>query len=134
MRTLIRVKRRSACATCLRCSLASPATTITTNLLATKKKNDETVDWVKATLDLPLIHEPGTQGSYCSGGVSVVGRMAENATHAYLPDFAQKTLFGPLGISRSQYEWNYNLTNADKEYSQIHLAPRHVEARHPLQR
>jgi CubicO group peptidase (beta-lactamase class C family) len=89
-----------------------------------EEKIDETVDWVKATLDLPLIHEPGTQGSYCSGGVSVVGRLVENATHAYLPDFAQKSLFGPLGISRSQYEWNYTLTNADKEYSQIHLRPR----------
>jgi CubicO group peptidase (beta-lactamase class C family) len=85
---------------------------------------DEKPDWVKATLDLPLIHEPGTQGFYCSGGVAVVGRMVENATHTYLPDFAQKNLFGPLGISRSQYEWNYNLTNADKEFSQIHLRPR----------
>ena len=85
---------------------------------------DEKADWVKATLDLPLIHEPGTQGFYCSGGVAVVGRMVENTTHTYLPDFAQKNLFGPLGISRSQYTWNYNLTNADKEYSQIHLRPR----------
>ena len=85
---------------------------------------DEKTDWIKATLDLPLIHEPGAQGFYCSGGVAVVGRMVENATHTYLPDFAQKNLFGPLGISRSQYEWNYNLTNADKEYSQIHLRPR----------
>jgi CubicO group peptidase (beta-lactamase class C family) len=85
---------------------------------------DEKADWVKATLDLPLIHEPGTQGFYCSGGVAVVGRMVENTTHTYLPDFAQRNLFGPLGISRSQYTWNYNLTNTDKEYSQIHLRPR----------
>jgi CubicO group peptidase (beta-lactamase class C family) len=85
---------------------------------------DEKPDWVKATLDLPLINPPGTKGFYCSGGVAVAGRMVENTTHAYLPDFAQKTLFGPLGISRSQYTWNYNLTNADKEYSQIHLRPR----------
>ncbi|MEO6803976.1 MAG: serine hydrolase [Granulicella sp.] len=85
---------------------------------------DEKPDWVKATLDLPLIHEPGTKGFYCSGGVSVVGRMTENATHMYLPDYAQKYLFGPLGITRSQYTWNYLLTNEDKEYSQIHLRPR----------
>jgi CubicO group peptidase (beta-lactamase class C family) len=85
---------------------------------------DEKADWVKATLDLPLVNEPGTKGFYCSGGVAVVGRMVENATQRYLPDFAQKHLFGPLGISRSQYTWNYNLTNADKEYSQIHLRPR----------
>ena len=85
---------------------------------------DEKPDWVKATLDLPLINKPGTVGFYCSGGVAVVGRMVENATHMYLPEFAQKNLFEKLGISRSQYTWNYDLTNADKEYSQIHLRPR----------
>ena len=81
-------------------------------------------DWVKATLDLPMIAEPGTKGYYCSGGVAVVGRLTENAVHMRLPEFAQANLFGPLGISRADWVWNYDLTNADKEYSQIHLRPR----------
>lgn len=85
---------------------------------------DDAPDWVKATLDLPMINNPGTQGFYCSGGVSVVGRVTENAVHMSLPDFAQKFLFGPLDIPRSNWTWNYDLTNADKEYSQIHLRSR----------
>lgn len=85
---------------------------------------DDSPDWVKATLDLPMIHDPGTDGMYCSGGVAVVGRMTENAVHMYLPDYAQKNLFGPLGITSADWKWNYNLTSADKEYSQIHLRPR----------
>lgn len=85
---------------------------------------DETPDWVKATLDLPMINDPGTHGYYCSGGVAVVGRVTENAVHAKLPDFAQAHLFAPLGISRADWVWNYDLTNQDKEYSQIHLRPR----------
>jgi len=85
---------------------------------------DEAPDWVKATLDLPMINNPGSKGYYCSGGVAVVGRMTENAVHTQLPDFAQANLFGPLGVSRMDWIWNYNLTNADKEYSQIHLRPR----------
>jgi CubicO group peptidase (beta-lactamase class C family) len=85
---------------------------------------DDTPDWVKATLDLPMINEPGSKGFYCSGGVAVVGRMTENGTHVKLPEFAQANLFGPLGISRADWLWNYDLTNADKEYSQIHLRPR----------
>jgi CubicO group peptidase (beta-lactamase class C family) len=85
---------------------------------------DDTPDWVKATLDLPMINEPGSKGFYCSGGVAVVGRMTENEVHMRLPDFAQANLFGPLGISRADWLWNYDLTNADKEYSQIHLRPR----------
>ena len=85
---------------------------------------DDTPDWVKATLDLPMINDPGTKGYYCSGGVAVVGRLVENVVHKSLPDFAQANLFAPLGISRAQWQWNYDLTNADKEYSQIHLRPR----------
>ena len=39
-------------------------------------------------------------------------------------EFAQANLFGPLGIARNDWFWNYNLTNANKEFSQIHLRPR----------
>jgi CubicO group peptidase (beta-lactamase class C family) len=85
---------------------------------------DDTPDWVKATLDLPIIDDPGTKAYYCSGGVSVVGRLIENAVHLPLPEFARANLFGPLGVAQSDWKWNYNLTNADKEYSQIYLRPR----------
>jgi CubicO group peptidase (beta-lactamase class C family) len=85
---------------------------------------DTKPDWVKATLDLPMINHPGSNAYYCSGGVAVVGRATEHAVHLALPHFAQANLFGPLGIARSNWIWNYDLTNADKEYSQIHLRPR----------
>ena len=85
---------------------------------------DNKPDWVKATLDLPMINDPGNKAYYCSGGVAVVGRLIENAVHIPLPEFAQANLFGPLGIARSDWRWNYDLTSADKEYSQIHLRPR----------
>jgi CubicO group peptidase (beta-lactamase class C family) len=41
-----------------------------------------------------------------------------------LPQFAQANLFGPLGIAQADWKWNYDLTNSDKEYSQIYLRPR----------
>jgi CubicO group peptidase (beta-lactamase class C family) len=85
---------------------------------------DNQPDWVKATLDLPMINDPGTVAYYCSGGVAVVGRAVENAVHMRLPEFAHVNLFAPMGIPRSNWTWNYALTNADKEYSQIHLRPR----------
>ncbi|MGZ3297833.1 MAG: serine hydrolase domain-containing protein, partial [Asticcacaulis sp.] len=58
---------------------------------------NERPDWVKATLDLPQINDPGKTGYYCSGGVAVIGRVVENATHSYLPDYADAHLFRPLG-------------------------------------
>lgn len=68
--------------------------------------------------------EPGKLGRYCSGGVAVVGRLIEIATGRALPDFAQDTLFGPLGIRRDDWRWNYQLTNENRDYSQIHMRPR----------
>ncbi|MGZ3584726.1 MAG: serine hydrolase [Ktedonobacterales bacterium] len=85
---------------------------------------DNKPDWVKATLDLPMINDPGTRAYYCSGGVAVVGQAIENTVHTRVPEFAQANLFGPLGIARSNWTWNYDLTNANKEYAQIHLRPR----------
>jgi CubicO group peptidase (beta-lactamase class C family) len=84
----------------------------------------ETPDWVKATLDLPLVRQPGELALYCSGGVAVVGRLTERAVGKSLPDFAQEALFAPLGITRADWRWNYDLSHRNREYSQIHLRPR----------
>lgn len=85
---------------------------------------DNQPDWVKAMFDLKQVNDPGTAGFYCSGGVAVVGRAVKQATHTDLPDFADTHLFRPLGIRRQDWRWNYDLTNRDREYSQIHLRPR----------
>ena len=85
---------------------------------------DDRPDWIQATFDLPQINDPGKAGFYCSGGVAVVGRVVERATGSYLPDFAARYLFAPLGIRRQDWTWNYDLTANDKEFAQIHLRPR----------
>ena len=85
---------------------------------------DDQPDWIQAMYDLPQINDPGTAGFYCSGGVAVVGRVIENSTNSSLPDYAAQHLFAPLGVKRSDWAWNYDLTNNDKEFAQIHLRPR----------
>lgn len=81
-------------------------------------------DWTKAVFDLRQINDPGQAAFYCSGGVAVVGKVIENSVHTSLPEFADRNLFTPLGIKRDAWSWNYDLTNNDKEFSQIHLLPR----------
>ena len=49
--------------------------------------------------------------------------MTENAVHMPLPEFAQKYLFGPLGMA-NRLGLELDLTNGDKEFSQIHLRSR----------
>lgn len=84
----------------------------------------ESPDWVKATLDLPMVADTGSEAHYCSGGVAVTGRIVERATRMPLPAFAHAALFSPLGIPRSHWRWNYTLDNSNREFAQIHLRPR----------
>jgi CubicO group peptidase (beta-lactamase class C family) len=85
----------------------------------------ETDDWVKAYLDLPMVAQPGTKGSYCSGGFYTAGRIVEVATGKPLPEFADEALFQPLGIDRADWKWNFTLDRSQRnEWGQIHLRPR----------
>ncbi len=79
-------------------------------------------DWVKFVLDLPLTSPPGAAGSYCSGAVAVLGKTVENATGQPLPQFAETSLFKPLGIVN--YRWNYRLDNTNPTVAQLYLTPR----------
>jgi CubicO group peptidase (beta-lactamase class C family) len=83
-----------------------------------------TPDWVKTVMDLPQVNDPGKAGFYCSGGVAVTGRVVENASKTRLPAFVRANLFRPLGIADKDWSWNYDLTQADREFSQLHMRPR----------
>ena len=80
-------------------------------------------DWVKFTLDLPMIDKPGNRGRYCSGGVIVLGRIIEKVTGKSINDFASWHLYKPLGISN--FKWNFKPDSSSAEsFCQISLAPR----------
>lgn len=65
-------------------------------------------DWIKFYLDLPVRALPderpyGRAFSYCTSGVVTLGGVLERATKMKVPEFAQKNLFGPLGIEKVQW-------------------------------
>jgi hypothetical protein len=62
-----------------------------------------TNDWVKATLDLPVIYEPGSRWAYHTPSPHVLGAVVAEASGMSLPAFAQQYLYEPLGIS--DVEW-----------------------------
>lgn len=56
-------------------------------------------DWYRFTRALPRLHPPGTTYSYCSGGINLVGQVIADAAHRWLPDFFDRAVARPLGIS-----------------------------------
>lgn len=83
----------------------------------------QTDDWARFILDLPMEHQPGTHGSYCSGNVILAGRIVEQATGRPLREFADEVLFGPLGIE--EYEWDFRPDRSNSAtFTQAWLTPR----------
>jgi CubicO group peptidase (beta-lactamase class C family) len=58
-----------------------------------------TPDWVQFMLDLPMVAEPGTRWAYCSGNCHLISALITRVTGTNELGFAQRELFGPLGIS-----------------------------------
>lgn len=74
-------------------------------------------DWTQFTLDLPIRGSmslgkrqsedpPARHFSYCTAGVFTLGRVLERATGQPVAAFADKELFGPLGIEEAR--WMYS--------------------------
>lgn len=70
----------------------------------TEEQMQQSNDWVKFTFDLPMINDPGTHGSYCTGCAVTLGRVIENQSGLSLEEFANKYLFRPLNIT--SYKWH----------------------------
>ncbi len=93
------------------------------NSAGNESKMVQTDDWVKFILDLPMVNQPSVSATYCSGGVILLGRIVEEASGMPLRQFADKYLFGPLGIEN--YQWNFKPDKSSSEtFCQLYLRPR----------
>lgn len=80
-------------------------------------------DWVKYTLNLPMLTEPGKSSSYCTGCALTLGSLVEITTGKNIEDFAKENLFSPLGISN--YKWSFEPNQASVvNFSQTYITPR----------
>ncbi len=62
--------------------------------------------WTRFILDRKMVRQPGTFFQYDSGGVILMSAMIEARTGSHADVFAQKHLFGPLGITRVSWYKN----------------------------
>lgn len=71
-----------------------------------KKRN-----WLQYFLDLPMLHDPGTQTSYCTMGQILAVEIVSQATGMPIDVFAQQYLFEPLGIE--EVSWGHTSKRKD---------------------
>jgi CubicO group peptidase (beta-lactamase class C family) len=63
-------------------------------------------DWIQFMLGLPMAEEPGTRFEYCNGASFLLSAIIQETTGMSALEFAEKHLFGPLGIS--DVDWPSN--------------------------
>ena len=73
-------------------------------------------------LTKPVVTEPGTAWYYNGGGVNVLGEVIREASDMRMDDFAERYLFGPLGIT--EYEWDHINSDMIHASGNLKLRPR----------
>jgi CubicO group peptidase (beta-lactamase class C family) len=71
-----------------------------------------TDDWIKFYLDQPLANIPGEKFSYATSGVVTLGSVISRSSGMSVPEFANRYLFGPLGIT--EYFWPGTSSKGDQ--------------------
>ncbi|MFX0210302.1 MAG: serine hydrolase domain-containing protein, partial [Candidatus Hodarchaeota archaeon] len=71
----------------------------------TVNKWHESEDWVKFVLDRPMANESGEVFNYNSGTSHLLSAIIQYVTGNSTLSFAQKHLFGPLGIKSTNFDW-----------------------------
>jgi CubicO group peptidase (beta-lactamase class C family) len=78
-------------------------------------------DYVQATLDRPMVSEPGTKFCYDSPGMHLLSAILQQATGMTALDFARQNLFTPLGIQEAV--WETDPQGYNRGWGDLHLLP-----------
>ena len=78
-------------------------------------------DWIRFTLDQPMDAEPGAKWVYNSGGSQLMSEVIRSATGMHADVYAQRFLFGPLGIRN--YHWKKTPTGHPDTEGGLYLEP-----------
>lgn len=90
----------------------------------TKNCEDEMTaskDWLKFSLDLPMAYSPGTYWAYNTSNTMILGGIIANASKMSVSEFAEKYLFGPLGIKK--YRWTKDPSGHEMTGGSFYMLP-----------
>lgn len=73
-------------------------------LMGTQRPRYEEDDWVKMSLAIPFVHEPGSHFVYSNVGPYLAGILVQRRVQCDLPTYLAPRLFEPLGIRHTTWE------------------------------
>lgn len=80
-------------------------------------------DRVRQALDTPVDHEPGTTYGYSQSAVVLLAEAVARATGEDFQIFAQRELFGPIGIRAGTWSWFRDLVGHTQGYWGLNMRP-----------
>ena len=78
-------------------------------------------DWVQFMLDLPIAETPGRKFEYCNGASFLLSAIISETTGMSAHEFADKHLFGPLGIT--DVIWPTNPQGINIGWGELRMRP-----------
>lgn len=78
-------------------------------------------DWIQFMLDLPMETTPGETFEYCNGASFLLSAILTETTDMSALEFAEKNLFGPLGIT--DVVWPANLQGISMGWGDLKMRP-----------
>ena len=88
------------------------------------REMSQSADWAAYVLDKPMVEAPGTRFNYCSGCSHELSSILQRATGMNTVDFAEQTLFTPMGITR--YKWEKDTRGLSNGGWGLLLTPREM--------
>ena len=82
-------------------------------------------DRIRDALSLPFDHEPGAYWEYHQSAVSLLGEVVTRAVGRDLQEFAQRELFGPIGVPADSWTWDRDRAGHAEAWA--HLKMRSVD-------
>lgn len=80
-------------------------------------------DRIRDALTTPFDHEPGTYWEYGQSGPALVAEAVERAVGEDFQAFAQRELFGPIGITPGSWRWTRDLTGNTGGFFGVQMRP-----------
>lgn len=80
-------------------------------------------DRIHEALTVPVEKEPGTYWEYSQSGPALVAEATQNALGEDFQAYAQRELFGPLGIEPGSWNWERDSAGHTQGFFGLHMTP-----------